>query len=102
MKRKKIPKRLQSVLWSADIKKLDLEKDKGYIIHQILSHGEIDDIKWLFSVFPKKEIQKVFISVPYKDYRRSRFYFIKNWVIGLKKKQLNEKLYVKDTPRDIR
>ncbi len=102
MKKDKIPKCLQSVLWSADIKKLDLEKDKNYIIHQILSYGNLDDIKWLFATFSKEEIRKIFVSVPYKDYRKSRFYFIKNWVIDLKDKPLNENFYVKNISRDIR
>ena len=32
----KIPKSFQGILWSANIKNLDLERDKGYIIHQVL------------------------------------------------------------------
>jgi len=98
----KIPKKLQSVFWSADINKLDLEKDKNYIIHQIFSHGNLDDIKWVFDTFSRNEISNIFISTPYKDYRKSRFYFIKNHIINLKDKLINENRYVKNTPRDIR
>ena len=42
-----IPSSLQSILWSSNIKKLNVEKDKTYIIHQTLAYGDIQDIKWL-------------------------------------------------------
>lgn len=45
----KLPASLQSILWSADIKQLDLTKDKIYIINQILSYGGLKELRWLFS-----------------------------------------------------
>lgn len=99
---KKIPKNLQSVLWSVDINQLDLEKDKGYIIHQIFSYGKMDDILWLFKTYPRQEIIKIFTTHPFKDYEESRFYFVKNYLLDLKGQSLNEKLYVKNIPRDLR
>ena len=101
MKKRKIPKRLQAVLWSANIDKLDLEKDKYYIIHQIFAYGNLDDIKWVIDTYPNNEILETFVSTPYKDYRKSRFYFIKDQVMNLKDRPINANLYVKDTPRDI-
>lgn len=97
-----IPKTLQAVLWSVDIAHLNLEKDKIYIIHQILSYGRMEDIKWVFKTYPKEEIVEVFINHPYKDYTESRFYFAKNYLLSLKDMSLNEKHYVKNIPRDIR
>ena len=35
---KSIPISLKPVLWSKDIKNLDTERDKIYIIHQVLSY----------------------------------------------------------------
>lgn len=97
-----IPNRLQAILWSQDVYSLDLEKDKIYIIHQILSHGNIDDIVWLFKKYRKNDILGVFIKHPYKDYAPSRFSFIKKMVLFLKDYPLNPKRYVKNIPRDIR
>ena len=68
-----VPLNLQSVLWSSDVHKLNLQKDKNYIIHQILSNGRLEDIKWLFGIYPKNLIAKTFISNPYKDYAPARF-----------------------------
>lgn len=96
-----IPPSLQSVLWSSNIDKLDLEKDKIYVIHQILAYGNMDDIKWLFTTYPRNTIELIFSSTPYKDYRKSRFHFVKNMIIGLNHKTLADSFYVKNTPRNI-
>ena len=66
--RQAIPQRLQSILWSSDVSKLDSDKNKTYIIHQILSHGRMEDILWIFSIYPKKIIQESFINHPFKEY----------------------------------
>ena len=97
-----VPKALQAVLWSVDVSSLDLEKDKAYIIHQVLSYGRMEDLEWVFTAYPKEEIIKVFKNSPYKDYAKSRFYFVKNYLLSLKNSSLNEKNYVKNIPQDIR
>lgn len=96
----KIPKTLQSVLWSVNVDHLNLEKDKYYIIHQILSFGSLDDISWLINNYSKKEMIDVFMR-SFKDYSRSRFYFVKDAILGLKNWHPDEKYYVKNTSRNI-
>ena len=96
-----IPSHLQAVLWSANIDDLNLQKDKPYIIHQILACGRLEDIVWLFRTYPKAEIINIFTTTPYKNYQASRFQFIKNYVLHLNHSHLNEKLYVQNTPRDL-
>lgn len=91
---KTIPKRLQPILWSCNIKQLDLERDKAYIIHQILIYGTLDDFKWLFKAYSKKEIIDVFLNASYKSYPNFIFYFVKNYLLGLKNIKLNENNYV--------
>lgn len=97
-----LPNKLQGVLWSKSINSLNIEKDRIYIIHQIFSHGRMEDILWLFQTYPLSILKDIFASHPYKDYDAPRFYFTKNYLLGLKDKQLDEKKYVKNTPRDIR
>lgn len=91
----KLPKHLQSVLWSVNINNLDLNKDRYYIVHQILSFGILDDISWLTGTYSKKDIIDVFM-VSFKDYSRPRFYFVKDAILGLKTWRPNEKYYVKN------
>lgn len=100
VKNKLVPKKLQAVLWSANTKNLDVNKDKVYIVHQILAYGNKDELIWLFKTYSKKEIVKVFCSYPYKDYTPSRFHFIKNFLLSLNDK-LDERFYVKNTPRNL-
>lgn len=98
---RKIPQKLQSVLWSTDVKLLDKDRDKNYIIHQILSYGILDEIRWLLETYTKKDIIHVFANVPYKDYDAARFYFVKNHLLNLKQQLLDEMLYVKNIPRHL-
>ena len=96
----KIPKKLQPVLWSTHVNLLDSERDKYYIIHQILSFGLLDEIIWVLNNYPKKTIIGIF-KESFKDYRRQRFYLIKDAVLGLKNWHPDERYYVKNTPRII-
>jgi len=59
--KKEIPKTLQSILWSASVKKLDLDSDKNYIIHQVLTYGSLEQIRWLFETYGRKTIKEVFV-----------------------------------------
>lgn len=89
----KIPKKLQPVLWSVNVNSLDKKKDKYYIIHQILIYGRMEDIYWLFNNYSKREIKRIFLQ-PYKNYPRFIFYFVKNYLLNCRDKQLNEDAYV--------
>lgn len=96
-----IPSSLQPVLWSVNVDHLDRERDKSYIIHQILSYGTLDEINWVFQNYGKNEISDTFTHQPYKDYRPARFHFVKNYLLDLKNQPLDERHYVKNIPRDI-
>lgn len=61
----KIPQSLQSVLWSYNLKELNLQEDKETIITQVLNYGSWRDVKWLYSVYPEKDIRAV-VSHPKK------------------------------------
>lgn len=91
---KKIPQRLQAVLWSCDIKQLDLKRDRAYIIHQILIYGTMEDLKWLFKTYTKKEVVQTFIQVPYKSYSQLIYHWVKNCLLGLRQTNLDFNHYV--------
>ncbi|OGM27994.1 hypothetical protein A3D00_04600 [Candidatus Woesebacteria bacterium RIFCSPHIGHO2_02_FULL_38_9] len=96
-----IPKNLQGVLWSVGIDKLDLQKDKAYIINQVLAYGTWGQLKWLFRVYSKKEIKKIFVEKPQKDYVFPSFNFVKNFLLDLNHTSLNPAKYVKTFPRNL-
>lgn len=91
---KAIPKKLQPILWSTDVRLLDKEKHKAYIINQVLIYGTLDEINWLFDAYSKKEVARVFLTKPSKQYPKVVYYFIKNFILSLKDKTLDEQDYV--------
>ena len=95
------PKSLQGTLWSAEVNTMDVEIDKDYIIHQVFSHGSLEEMLWILQTYSRDTIRHVFTTVPYKDYRAPRFYFIKNYLLQLHAVPLNERRYGKNIPRDI-
>ena len=96
-----IPVNLKGVLWSRNIKKLDFDNDRHYIIHQVLNYGDLSDIKWLFKIYSRQTIKNCFIRQPSKNYNRATFNFVKNYLLNIKKKLLIND-YLKFTPRIIR
>jgi len=56
------PEFLKPFLWSADFSKLDKEKNKAYIIFQLLEFGNREAIHWVFESYSVKEIVEVLKS----------------------------------------
>lgn len=97
-----IPKSLQGVLWSIPVEDLDLQKNKNYIIHQVLAYGTWENLKWLFSTYSSDEIKNVFINYPAKDYTFPAFNFTKNILLNLPDGFIDQTLYVRSFPRNIK
>jgi succinate dehydrogenase flavin-adding protein (antitoxin of CptAB toxin-antitoxin module) len=56
-KMKASDKNLQSFFWETDLSKIDIERNKQYIIERILELGDRDAVQWLFSKFSVAEIK---------------------------------------------
>lgn len=54
-----IPKSVRPFLWSSDIRKIDLEKNRERIILNILNIGSRRATDWLFATYPKRAIKGV-------------------------------------------
>jgi hypothetical protein len=89
-----LPENLKGILWSKNINNINLENDKIYIIHQVLSFGDIEEIRWLFKKYSLDEIKMVFINIPKRIYTRPVFLFIKEYILKINT-GLDEKKYVK-------
>ncbi len=90
----KIPKNLQAVLWSEDVKTLDFQKDKSYIINQVLRYGSLGEIKWLFKTYPKREIKSVFTKHPIPIFTPQSFNFVSKFLLGFNQTP-NENKYLR-------
>lgn len=58
-KTKRVPKQFQRALWSYNINKMDLVKDKKEIISQVLNHGSWEDLKILYKIYKEREIKDI-------------------------------------------
>ncbi len=57
--RKRIPSYVRPFLWSYDVKKMDIKKDKKRILTNILNLGTARATKWAFSTYSKREIKDI-------------------------------------------
>ena len=95
MRTRKLNTLSQGILWSKKVDSLDMARDKVYIIHQVLSYGNLQEIRQLFKICSRKEIVDVFKNSPKRIYRPSVFRFVKVFILGLGGGSLDDKKYVK-------
>ncbi len=95
-----VPKTLQAVLWSVNTDMLDLERDKQYIIHQILAYGTWENIAWLLRTYGKTQVKEVFVKHPAKDYYPAGYKFVSQILLGVED-VLDFKKYDRFAPRVI-
>ena len=93
-KKTELPENLKGILWSRNINDIDIENDKIYIIHQAMSFGDIEEIKWLFKKYSLDEIKRVFINSPKRIYTKPVFLFVKDYILKINT-EIDEKKYVK-------
>jgi len=71
------PKLLKSVLWSYDLKKIDLKADKVLIIKQIMNYGTKPATDWMFKHYSRGEIKKVFNTCKPTELDKKSYNFFK-------------------------
>jgi hypothetical protein len=89
-----IPLSFRAFLWSVDISKLDLHKHRRYIIHQLLSYGDLDAFAWLKKNYSLPTVQEVFINSPEKVYTERSFSFVTKMLLRLHQQDVAKEKYV--------
>jgi len=59
--KKILPKFLQSILWSYPVKSLDQDKDREYVIAQVLNYGDWPAIKWLRKTYHNEVLKNAIL-----------------------------------------
>jgi hypothetical protein len=91
---------LQGILWSRNAHALDMDRDKTYIIHQVLMYGSLEDMQWLKTAYSLETVQDIFVRYPAKIYTPQAFRFIVKAFLHLPFYQkINEQCYLKTSPR---
>jgi hypothetical protein len=79
---KNIPQFVAPFLWSYDVSRLDLARDKKRIILNVLNLGTKEATDWLFSVYPKDEIRNVVAESLYGEWNKKSLYYWR-FVLGI-------------------
>lgn len=66
----------QHLFWDVDLEKIDLEKNKCFIIERILARGDLDDFKWAFSFFGEELIKDTLINAKALDAKSQNFWCV--------------------------
>ena len=96
-----IPKSIQSAVWSVDTAKLDIQKNKSFIIHQILAYGTWEQLQWLTRTYSKEEITDTFLHSPEKNYTQAAFHFVTDILLKINSSSVDQSRYVTAYPRAI-
>jgi len=48
---------LSSVFWDTDLKTIDFEQQKDFVISRILEHGYLENVKWLLNKYTVNQIK---------------------------------------------
>jgi len=91
-----VPRKFQPYLWSVNIKNLDQEKDKAYIIHQLLHYGDLNAFKWLKKTYTLKQVKELFVKYPKKMYSARSFHFVSQYLLHFSDQSIDSKKYVQN------
>lgn len=85
-----IPQYLFRYFWEVDASKVDVQKRARYIIERILEYGDMDAVKWMFNMYPKKVIVEVLKSSRSLSRKSANhwaliFEVLKSQILGLSK-----------------
>ena len=54
-----MPIELKKYFWDTNFEKLDIKKNKGYIISRLYCYGDLKAIRWIKHTYSKEEIKEV-------------------------------------------
>ena len=57
-----MPTELKKYFWDTQFEKLDLRKNKRYIISRLYCYGDLNAIKWVKETYSKEDIREVAIK----------------------------------------
>ena len=94
-----IPKKMQSALWSYDLRTLNPKHHKNLIITQVLNFGTWEQVQWLLKHYTKNDLRNV-IKQPSRGMWRSDalFYWIQMLDVRLPKVKIQRAIFSLEPP----
>ena len=65
------PSILAPFLWSYNLEKLDLDRNKGIIVRQVIKYGDLAHWRWLIDQYGREEVRRIVEQIPETDLRPS-------------------------------
>ncbi|MBP7310588.1 MAG: hypothetical protein KA984_04805 [Candidatus Cloacimonetes bacterium] len=62
------------LFWDADLSRLSLDEHAGYIIPRVMDYGSWDDVRFVFSYYPKETLKQILLSAPSLQIRTIHFF----------------------------
>ena len=92
---KKLPEFLKKYFWDVEFKKIDLEKNKIYVLRRILNYGDEKAVTWMYKNFKKPEIKNVLSNFRGYSQKSANYWALildipKEEILCLKKRSLRE------------
>lgn len=78
-----VPNYIKPFLWSYDVSKIDLQRDKKRIITNVLNYGTKEATDWLFSVYNKDDVIET-IKNPFSGEWNKKSLYFWSFVFGVK------------------
>ena len=88
----KITNPFNHLFWYLDSTKLDLNKDRNLIVHQVLAYGTLEDMRRLIKLYGKEIVRKEFKKPKAGLYQPSILNFVQH-VLGVAK--IDQRKYLK-------
>ena len=80
----KLPNSLKSILWSYNLKNIDINEDVEVIVRAVVNYGDLSHWRWLVKVYGKSVICKVLSQTP-QSALRPRVLRLASLIFGVEK-----------------
>lgn len=64
-----LPESFKPLLWSYDISRLDVERDKNRIVINAINYGDLSHWRWLVKVYLAEEVRRIIEATPASEFR---------------------------------
>lgn len=64
-----LPESFKPLLWSYDISRLDVERDKNRIVINTINYGDLSHWRWLVDVYSAEKVRRIIETIPISEFR---------------------------------
>lgn len=69
MSDKKLPDSFKVLFWSQNPEKIDLDLDKKTIIVNTINYGDLDQWRWINTLYGKELVKEILMKLPHTELR---------------------------------